>query len=100
MNPVESSNNMFQTKTKKENIAHRLKIVRGHLQKVIQMVKDDSECMDISFQIRAIQQAVKKIDCMVVENAFENMTPEEKHAVLFDVVRTWKRAHNTTQRYL
>lgn len=50
------------------NIPHRLKIARGHLDKVIKMVESDEYCIDIIHQSLAVQAALKKIDKIILEN--------------------------------
>lgn len=52
----------------KTNIIHRLKIARGHLEKVINMVEGDEYCINVVHQLLAIQSAIKKIDEIVLEN--------------------------------
>ncbi len=52
----------------KQRILHRLKISKGHLEKVIQMVSDDEYCIDIVHQLLAIQSALKNVDEIVLEN--------------------------------
>lgn len=52
----------------KSNILHRLKIAKGHLDKVIRMVEGDEYCIDIVHQLLAVQSALKKTDEIVLEN--------------------------------
>lgn len=52
----------------KTNILHRLKIAKGHLEKVINMVEGDEYCIDVVHQLLAIQSALKKTDEIVLEN--------------------------------
>lgn len=52
----------------KTNIQHRLKIAKGHLEKVIKMVDNDEYCIDIVHQLLAIQSALKNIDEIILEN--------------------------------
>ena len=52
----------------KTNILHRLKIAKGHLEKVIKMVEEDEYCIDIVHQLLAIQSALKNVDEIVLEN--------------------------------
>jgi CsoR family transcriptional regulator, copper-sensing transcriptional repressor len=59
---------MFQTKTKQQQITHRLKIVRGHLDKVIRMVEEKDYCIDILHQSHAIQKALQHIDNLIMED--------------------------------
>lgn len=47
---------------------HRLRIARGHLDKVIDMVSKDAYCIDVVHQSIAVQSALKKIDEIVLEN--------------------------------
>lgn len=58
---------MFTTKTKKENVLHRLKIARGHLDKVIKMVEEDAYCIDVITQSKAVQQALNNADEVLLE---------------------------------
>lgn len=59
---------MFRTQTKKENILHRLKIARGHLDKVLAMVEDDVYCIDVLTQSKAVQSSLAKIDELMLED--------------------------------
>lgn len=54
--------------TYKKNLLHRLKIARGHFDKVIQMVETDEYCLDITQQTFAIQNALRKIDEILLEH--------------------------------
>jgi len=58
---------MFQTKTKKDNALHRLKIARGHLEKVIRMVEEDVYCIDVLIQTKAVRSALEKVDEVLLE---------------------------------
>lgn len=49
-------------------IVHRLKIARGHLEKVIKMVEDGAYCIDIVHQSIAVQSALRKADDAILEN--------------------------------
>ncbi|HET7099413.1 MAG TPA: metal-sensitive transcriptional regulator [Patescibacteria group bacterium] len=52
----------------KDDTIHRLKIAKGHLEKVIKMVEEDDYCIDIVHQSLAIQSALKKVDEIVLAN--------------------------------
>jgi DNA-binding FrmR family transcriptional regulator len=52
----------------KTNILHRLKIARGHLDKVIDMVSKDAYCIDVVHQSIAVQAALRKVDELILEN--------------------------------
>ena len=51
---------MYHPKDDKQRIVHRLKIARGHLNKVIQMIEDDEYCIDVLHQSQAVQQALRQ----------------------------------------
>lgn len=59
---------MFKPKDTKTRILHRLKISKGHLQKVLRMVEDGSYCIDVLNQSQAVQKALKEIDALILEN--------------------------------
>jgi CsoR family transcriptional regulator, copper-sensing transcriptional repressor len=67
---------MFHTKTKKENVLHRLKITRGHLEKVIQLVETDAYCIDVLSQSKAIQSALQKVDELMLEDHLSHCVVE------------------------
>ncbi len=52
----------------KKNLLHRLKIAKGHLEKVIEMVEKEIYCLDIIQQTQAIENALKKVDEILLEN--------------------------------
>ncbi len=56
-------------------ILHRLKIARGHLDKVIKMVEDKDYCLDIVHQSLAIQSALKKADNIILKNHLMHCVP-------------------------
>jgi len=49
-------------------VIHRLKIAKGHLDKVIKMVEDGAYCIDVVHQSIAVQSALKKADEVILEN--------------------------------
>jgi len=59
---------MYKPKNLNENILHRLKIARGHLEKVIKMTEDKEYCIDIIHQSQAVQSALAEFDNIVMEN--------------------------------
>lgn len=54
--------------TIEHKILHRLKIARGHLERVISMVEKQDYCVDIIHQSQAVQQALKHTDSILLEN--------------------------------
>lgn len=58
----------YRPKDTKERILHRLKIAQGHLRKVTEMVENDEYCIDVITQSSAVQQALKEVDSIILEN--------------------------------
>lgn len=58
----------YKPKNKKERTLHRLKIARGHLDKVIRMVEENDYCIDVLHQSQAVQKAIKETDNLILEN--------------------------------
>lgn len=52
----------------KQKVLHRLKIARGHLDKVIKMAEGDKYCIDVVHQSLAVQAALREIDHLVLDN--------------------------------
>lgn len=50
----------------KKEVLRRLRIVKGHLQAIIFMVKRDRYCIDICQQIKAVKGALKKINIIIL----------------------------------
>jgi DNA-binding FrmR family transcriptional regulator len=63
---------MHTTKDTKQQILHRLKITRGHLEKVIAMVESDDYCIDILHQSQAVQSALRQTDGVILKSHLEN----------------------------
>jgi len=60
-------------------IVHRLKIAKGHLEKIISMVEQDEYCIDIVHQSKALQAALKKADEVLLENHLRKCLVHESH---------------------
>jgi len=58
----------YRPKDIKDRLLHRLKITRGHLDKVISMVDTDVYCIDVIHQSQAIQKALRQVDHLILEN--------------------------------
>jgi DNA-binding FrmR family transcriptional regulator len=61
----------------KHALLHRLKIARGHLDKVIAMVSSDDYCIDVIHQSLAVQSALKQIDQAMLSNHMQTCVAEE-----------------------
>ncbi len=61
----------------KKTILHRLKIARGHLNRVISMVDKDEYCIDVINQSIAVQAALKSTDEVIMKNHLKTCVAEE-----------------------
>lgn len=61
----------MQDKQTQEKIVHRLKIAKGHLDKVIGMVESGDYCIDVVHQSLAVQAALKNADQVILKNHME-----------------------------
>lgn len=68
---------MYRPKNTQEAIIHRLQISLGHLEKVLQMVKDDTYCIDILHQMQAIREAIKQTEDEIMANHLESCVADE-----------------------
>jgi DNA-binding FrmR family transcriptional regulator len=66
-----------RNKCAQQAIIHRLKIARGHLNKVIGMVEGGSYCIDIVHQSVAVQAALRSADDVILKNHMETCVAEE-----------------------
>lgn len=87
---------MYRPKDTKERIYHRLKISRGHLEKVIKMVEGGEYCINVMHQINAVENGLKETGNLVMENhlktcvtdAIRNGNQEETVKEVMSVFKT------------
>ena len=87
----------YKPKDQKERIMHRLKIARGHLDKVLQMVQDDSYCVDILHQMQAVESGLKETGSVILENHLNTCVTDaiqkgKKDIVIKEVMEVFKKA--------
>lgn len=51
----------------KQQVLNRLKTIEGHVRGVQRMVEADTYCIDLLKQTRAIQQALSRLDSLILE---------------------------------
>lgn len=78
---------MYKFTSAQERLLHRVKIAKGHLEKVLEMLKEGRYCIDVINQSRAVQSALKEIDYLLLENHLQTCVVdfvkkgEVKHSV-------------------
>lgn len=61
----------------KDNILHRLKIIKGHISGVEKMVENDAYCIDVVHQSLAIQKALKKLDALIMKDHIKHCVVDQ-----------------------
>ncbi len=86
----------YRPKDLQERLAHRLKITRGHLNKVIKMVENGEYCIDVLHQSQAIQKALKEVDNLILENhlktcASDAISKGRKNEAIAEIMQVFKK---------
>lgn len=87
----------YKPKNQKERTLHRLKIVQGHLHKVITMVENDAYCIDVLLQAGAVEKALEGIRALVLENhlntcVIEHIKKGETKTSIDEIMKVFKRS--------
>lgn len=87
---------MYKPKDTQERILHRLKISKGHLKKVIDMVENGEYCIDVIHQSQAVQRALKEADDLVLENHLKTCASDaikkgNKEEAIRELMEVFKR---------
>jgi len=87
----------YRPKDAQERILHRLKIAKGHLEKVIKMIEEDYYCIDVLYQSQAVQKALKEIDNLMLENhlrtcASDAMNKGRKDEAIEEVMQVFRKS--------
>ncbi len=81
-----------------DRILHRLKISKGHLNKVIKMVEDQDYCIDILHQSQAIEKALKETDNLILENHLKTCVVEQlrkgKKEAVSEVMNVFRKTNS------
>jgi len=60
----------------KQKVLHRLKIAKGHLEKVISMVEEDEYCLNVIQQTQAVTSSLEKVSELILENHLKTCVRE------------------------
>ncbi len=58
----------YRPKDTQERILHRLKIAKGHLEKVMKMIENDTYCIDVLQQLQAVESQLSGTGTLLLEN--------------------------------
>ena len=86
----------YRPKSTQERVLHRLKIARGHLNKIIQMVEDDTYCIDVLHQLQAVDSGLKETGNVILENHLKTCVADsinkgKKDKAIAEVMEVFKR---------
>lgn len=87
---------MFRPKDTQERILHRLKISRGHLEKVISMVESDTYCIDVMHQMQAVESGLKETGNLLLENHLKSCVADaisqgKKDEAISEIMQVFKK---------
>ncbi|MBL7036717.1 metal-sensing transcriptional repressor [Candidatus Microgenomates bacterium] len=70
---------MNNDSTSQKQALTRIKIAKGHLDKVQQMLEGDAYCPDVIHQNRAVQAALKKVDEIILHGHLHSCVLKDIH---------------------
>ena len=87
---------MYRPNDTQERILHRLKIAKGHLNKIIEMVEQNKYCIDVLHQSQAVQKALKETDNVMLENHLQTCASDaigkgRKDEAIAEVMQVFKK---------
>lgn len=88
----------YRPKDTRERLLHRLKIAKGHLNKVIKMVEEDAYCINVIHQSQAIQRALSEVDSLTFENHLKGCVVDhikngETDETVREVMKVFRKSH-------
>ena len=89
----------YRPKDTQERIIHRLKIARGHLDKVINMIESDTYCIDILHQMQAIESGLKETGSVLLENHLKTCVADaiskgKKDEAITEIMQVFKKTQS------
>lgn len=88
----------MKTEKSKKEIINRLSYLEGHCRAIKQMIEDDKYCIDVIFQLEAVEAALKKVREKVladhletcVTTAIKGDNEKERKRVLGELLEVYK----------
>lgn len=81
-----------------KRILHRLKIARGHLDKVIEMAEEQEYCINVIHQNQAVRAALAEVDTMLLDNhlktcVVENIKKGDAEESIKELMEVFKKSN-------
>ncbi|MEK7092212.1 MAG: metal-sensitive transcriptional regulator [Patescibacteria group bacterium] len=89
----------YKPKNTQERILHRLRIARGHVEKVIRMVEEGAYCIGVMHQMQAVESGLKETGNLILENHLKTCVADaigkgKKEEAIAEVMEVFKRKHS------
>lgn len=86
----------YRPKDTEERILHRLKIARGHIDKVISMMENDEYCINIMHQMQAVEKGLKETGNLLLENHLKSCVADaiskgKKNEAIGEIMRVFRK---------
>lgn len=86
----------YRPQNTQERILHRLKIARGHLDRVIKMIEADKYCIDVLHQSQAVQAGLKQTDNLILETHLKTCVADaigkgKKDEAIAEIMQVFKK---------
>lgn len=86
----------YRPKDTQERITHRLKIARGHIEKIITMMDQDTYCIDVMHQIQAVESGLKETGYVLLENHLRSCVADsinkgKKDKAITEILQVFKK---------
>ncbi len=86
----------YRPKDTQERILHRLKIAKGHLEKIITMIEEDRYCIDVLHQMQAVESGIRETGNVILENHLKTCVADaiskgEKDKAISEIMEVFKR---------
>ena len=87
----------YRPKDTQERILHRLKIAKGHLEKVMKMIKDDTYCIDVLQQLQAVESQLNGTGTLLLENHLKSCVADaisrgKKDEAITEIMQVFRKS--------
>ena len=81
----------------KKDVVNRLRSIEGHVRGIERMVDDDAYCIDVMKQVKAVQNALERVNSMILANhlntcvttAIRSEEENERERVIEEIIQVF-----------
>jgi DNA-binding FrmR family transcriptional regulator len=86
----------YRPKNTQERVIHRLKIAKGHVEKIINMIENDAYCIDVLHQMQAVASGLKETGNVILENHLNSCVADaisrgDKDKAIGEIMEVFKK---------